>query len=179
MPILIHLARDLCTKREFELYFASRPREITQLTPARLRSKIARARRLRDKYRGLAKTQKRIARGKQAPRPSRAGQVERMRKKATLFGEVMARFQERLKKVEDAARLAEIAAARKKLAAKRKKKAGARKRPRVKAAKPAPATGKTEAAAKRSHLDRSGRKRIETHTAARGRRRQAKRDRRR
>lgn len=176
MPILIHQARDLCTKREFELYFASRPREITRLTAARLRSKIARARRLRDKYRGLAKTGKRIARGKQAPRPSRAGRGERMRKKATLFAQVMARFQERLEKVEDAARRAEIAAARKKLAAKRKKKASARKRPGVKAAKPAPATRKAETAAKRTRLDRSGRKRKETHTAARGRRRQAKRD---
>ena len=176
MPILIHQARDLCNQREFELYFASRPREITRLTAARLRSKNARARRLRDKYRGLAKTQKRIARGKQAPRPSRAGQGERMRKKATLFAEVMARFQERIERVEDAARRAEIAAARKKLASKRKKKASARKPPGVKRSKPAPATRKAETATKRSRLDRSGRKRIETHTSARGRRRQAKRD---
>ena len=176
MPIPIHQARDLCTKREFELYFASRPREITRLTAARLRSKIALARRLRDKYRGLAKTQKRIARGKQAPRPARTGTGDRMRRKAKLFAEVMARFQQRLREVEDAARGAEIAAARKKLAAKRKKKASARKRPGVKAAKPAPATRKAEAAAKRSRLDRSGRKRIETHTSARGRRRQAQRD---
>jgi hypothetical protein len=178
MPILIHQARDLCTKREFEFYFASRPREITRLTAARLRSKIARARRLRDKYRGLARTAGRIARGKQAPRASQAGRGARMRRKATLFAEVMARFQKRLKKVEDAARRAEIVAARKKLAAKRKKKAGARKPPGIKRPEPAPATRKAEAAAKRSRLDRSGRKRIETHTAARGRRRQAKRDRR-
>jgi hypothetical protein len=178
MPILIHQARDLCTQREFELYFASRPREITKHTAARLRSKVARARRLRDKYRGLAKTGERIARGKQAPRASR-DQVERMRKKAKLFDEVMARFSKRLNKVEDAARREKIAQARKKLAAQRKKKASVRKRPGKKPAKPAPVTGKADAAAKRKRLDRSGKKRIETHTAARGRRRQAKRDRRR
>jgi hypothetical protein len=64
--------RRLMTKDEAEFIEGLAADRITQTTPTRLRQKLGRARRLRDKYRDLARRQAGEARGKQAPRRSRA-----------------------------------------------------------------------------------------------------------
>jgi hypothetical protein len=94
MTISLNNARRLCTKPEFELVEASKIVNMKQLTPARLQQKVGRARRLRDKYRDLAKRQRLEARGKQAPRKSRPSQGhENTERKAQLFQEVLERFE--------------------------------------------------------------------------------------
>ena len=97
MPVRTPEARQLCTKTELDLYLASLARAVKTLTPARLRSKAGRARRLRDKYRQLADAQDREARGKLQPRRRRAAEGStRTRRKQRLFAETLGRFQERL-----------------------------------------------------------------------------------
>ena len=54
MPITMARARKLCTKSELPLFEASLPRNVTKITPGRIKQKIKRARTLRNKYRQLA-----------------------------------------------------------------------------------------------------------------------------
>jgi hypothetical protein len=93
-------ARKLATQTEWTLLEASRAREITELTPARLAQKIARARKLRDKYRDLAKQQRGEARGKRSPKSTRAaaGNANTVIKEQ-MFAEALERFEARLAKV--------------------------------------------------------------------------------
>lgn len=178
-------ADKLCTQREFELYLLSLPRQITKVEPRRLTNKIDRARKLRIKYREKANEQKREARGKSSPRSARASQNnQRTRRKQQLFGEVLERLEERQ------AYLNEREKRKKKAANDKKKKAGkktvARQTPRrkktakKKAAKKKVPTSKggadSDAKAKQNRLLRSEKLRLQRHTAALGRRRQAKRD---
>jgi hypothetical protein len=58
MAISRSSAERLCSGPELELVEASYPANAKQLSPARLQQKIQRARRLRDKYRDLAKQQR-------------------------------------------------------------------------------------------------------------------------
>ncbi len=105
MTIRTSQARQLCNQAELDLYLASLARAVRQHTLARLKSKIARARKLRDKYRDLAAVQRREARGKQTPRGSRASQGNlRTARKAELFDEVLGRFEGRLAELEAAAK---------------------------------------------------------------------------
>jgi hypothetical protein len=168
MPTLMRQSRELCNQSEFDLYFASRPREITSLTPARLKSKIARARQLRDKFRGLGKSQARRSKA------AKAG--ERTKQKAQLFDEVLQRFQARLKKLEAAEQRKRAAEARRNLAAKRKKKPTKKALPRpAKAVKKTPSP-RARGARKKSRFVRGGVTRKRTHAIAAGKRSQAKRD---
>jgi hypothetical protein len=91
-------ARRLCTAREYELVEASFPDNIRQLTPSKLKQKVERARKLRDKNRDLMKRQRLELRGKRSPRGARPAQgTANTEKKADLFDEVMQRFQDALK----------------------------------------------------------------------------------
>jgi hypothetical protein len=94
MAISRSTAARLCTGAELELVDASSASRIRQLTPGRLQQKVRMARRLRDKYRDLARRQRLEARGKRAPQRSRParGNVNTERK-AELFDEVLARFE--------------------------------------------------------------------------------------
>jgi hypothetical protein len=97
MPISRVTAMRLCTKPEFELVQASFPASLKHLTPGRLRQKVDRSRKLRDKYRDLARRQRLEARGKRAPQRSRPAQGhENTVRKAELFQEVLDRFEARL-----------------------------------------------------------------------------------
>jgi len=90
-------AKQLTTKREFELLEASWGRELSSLSPARLRQKVQRARTMRDKFRDLARQQAGEARGKRDPkstRPARSNQNTKL--KAQIFDEALGRFEERL-----------------------------------------------------------------------------------
>jgi hypothetical protein len=99
MAITRITAQRLCTAPEFELFEASLPPSAKQLTPGRLRQKVTRARRLRDKYRDLAKRQRLEARGKRAPQRARPAQgQENTERKAQLFQETLERFETQLRR---------------------------------------------------------------------------------
>jgi hypothetical protein len=97
MAISRATAERLCTRPELELVEASYPASLKQLTPARLRQKAARARKLRDKYRDLSRRQRLESRGKASPRRSRPARGhDGTDRKADLFAEVLDRFQTQL-----------------------------------------------------------------------------------
>jgi hypothetical protein len=101
MAISRTTAQRLCTKPEFELVEASFAPHVKTLSPARLRQKVARTRRLRDKYRDLARRQRLEARGKRSPQRARPAQGhDNTDRKATLFQEVLDRFEIQLGRAE-------------------------------------------------------------------------------
>lgn len=103
MAITMQRAKTLCTSSEFELVKASGAKEIGSLTPARLRQKVSRARKLRDKYRSLASRQTGEMRGKRAPRSGRpAADNRNTEAKAELFQETLDRFEQALAASADA-----------------------------------------------------------------------------
>ncbi len=195
-------AKKVLTKAEFDFFLSSQPRAVQQIPYGRLKQKVARARTLRDKYRALAKQQRREMRGKAAPKSSRAAQGnERTKLKEQIFVEVLARYQAALKAApKPAAKKPKAAPGRKKKVAKKKaaKKPPAKKKAKKKAAKKkgskkkaakkrakrkAPAKSKVgkssrarAIAAKRAKVRRSGATKHQGHVSSRGRRNQAKRD---
>jgi hypothetical protein len=97
-------ARPLCSDAEYKLFTASLGDEIGDLTPAQLRSKIQRARRLRDKYRDLLKRQRLANRARTGTKKgARPDTNVRTADKAKLFDEALARFQARADKLTAAA----------------------------------------------------------------------------
>ena len=101
MAYTLTQARVLLTAAELAIFDQSRAGPIKELTAARLRTKVTRARALRDKYRDLYRRQtvatRKTAAGKRA---AAGGDNERTAKKATVFEEVLARFEERLAHLE-------------------------------------------------------------------------------
>jgi hypothetical protein len=94
-------AKQLCTKKEFDLIEKSWGRDLQQITPGRLRQKVRLTRTLRDKFRDLARQQSGEARGKRAPRSTRpAGGSRNTELKARIFDEALDRFETRLSKIE-------------------------------------------------------------------------------
>jgi hypothetical protein len=94
MAIARSTAERLSTAAELQLVEASYPATAKQLTPGRLRQKIQRARKLRDKYRDLSKRQRLEARGKRdasGTRPAKGN--ANTERKAELFQEVLERFE--------------------------------------------------------------------------------------
>ena len=74
---------------------------IKDLTAARLRAKVGRARQLKDKYEGLARARGRVERGKAQPKGTRPRtDAETMATKAAVFSLVLARLTTQLDKVE-------------------------------------------------------------------------------
>jgi hypothetical protein len=154
MAISRSSAERLCTGPELELVEASYPANAKQLSPARLQQKIQRARRLRDKYRDLAKQQRGEARGKRQARSTRpASGNENTVRKAQLFTEVL----ERLQRVRPASSAA-VKAGPEKAGAKKTgaKKTGARKTGAKKAG--AKKTGAKKAGAKKAGAKKAGAK---------------------
>jgi hypothetical protein len=100
MAISATRAQALCTQAELDLVLSSRPADLKGVSETRLRGKVDRARKLRDKYRDLAKRQRLEARGKKPPARTRpAAGHARTDEKARLFAEVLERFEKRLAKV--------------------------------------------------------------------------------
>lgn len=101
MAYTLTQARTLLSANELALFDASRAQPIKAPTPARLRGKVTRARALRDKYRDLYRRQTVSTRAAPAGRRSAiGGDNERTQRKAELFAEVLARFEERLQRLE-------------------------------------------------------------------------------
>jgi hypothetical protein len=154
MAITRSAAQRLCTQPEFELFEASMPANARQLTPGRLRQKVERARRLRDKYRDLAKRQRLEARGKRTPQRARpAAGNENTVRKAELFDEVLQRFQRQLERATATAPAAAGPAARKPAAKKSTAKEPAAKKSTAK--EPA---GKKSAGKKSAGKESAGKK---------------------
>ena len=126
MPVYSGEAKRLLTKTEFELFRQSTLREIKNHTIARLRGKIKRSRRLRDKYKDLADQQRGEARGKRASKSTRpATDNLRTMRKVEIFDMLLERFEKRLARMEEEKRKEE---ARKQRELERKKKAAEKKR---------------------------------------------------
>jgi len=97
MAYTLTQARGLLTAAELAIFDQSRAGPIKELTAARLRAKVERARALRDKYRDLYRRQSVATRSAPASRRSATGgDNERTQKKATVFTEVLERFETRL-----------------------------------------------------------------------------------
>ncbi len=98
-------ARALCSDSEFKLFTASLSDEITGHSPAQLRNKIERARKLRDKYRDLVKRQRLSNRERTGSKKGdRLDSNARTEDKVKLFSEALARFEARAEKVDAAAK---------------------------------------------------------------------------
>ncbi len=90
-------ARELCTKAELELYQLSRGRELTSQDAPTLQKNRVRTRELRDKWRDLAKSQRRALQQKTGTRV--VDKTERSSLKARLFQEMLTRFEKRRQEV--------------------------------------------------------------------------------
>jgi hypothetical protein len=169
-------ARSLCTAAEFQLFAASLADSIRSLTPAQLKARLERARRLRDKYRDLHQRQRLVARARTG---SKKGSAERTKVKAQLFDEAVKRF---------TAQSRANAAADKRAAARAKKKITKKPAAPRPAAKQSARAGKGPAtksgfvsekalrANRRKHLQKTRSKAIQGHVRAAGKRRQARKD---
>ncbi|MGJ7525809.1 hypothetical protein [Variovorax sp. GB1P17] len=103
MAFTLTQARVLLTAAELAIFDQSRAGPVKELTAARLRAKVTRARALRDKYRDLYRRQTVATRGARAGKRSAAGgDNERTQKKATVFAEVLERFEARLAQLDAA-----------------------------------------------------------------------------
>jgi hypothetical protein len=121
MVITINRAKALCTSSELDLVHWSKSPRASELTPARLKQKIDRARKLRDKQRDLADRQRREARGKQGPRGKRPSKGnDTTREKQQLFQETLERFEAAMAKRRAAAEKAATKKVSKKKASKKK-----------------------------------------------------------
>jgi hypothetical protein len=166
-------ARALCTAAELELVAASFEPDAGRLSDARLKSAVARARRLRDKYRDLLRRQRLATRARTGSKVgARPGTNARTAQKARLFEETLARF----------ARALESRAAAARRAARPRRPAPAKPAaPKPRGRTPvAPRTGfvseRALAASRRQRLQNLRAKSIAAHLRAQGRRNQAKRD---
>jgi hypothetical protein len=98
MPVTRAQAKEICTKTELELVEASFAPAVNALTPAQLRTKITRARKVQDKNRDLSRAQNRSTKA-QGSRNANA----RTDRKARLFDETRERFEKRLARLEETA----------------------------------------------------------------------------
>lgn len=188
MPLLDGKSAALLTKSEAALVRETAPAKLRALTPARLRTKVARVRKLRDKYESLARRQKGEAKGTVAPRGQRRSEGNaNTTKKAEIFAAALARVDGEIARRDaaekKAAAKAKAKASGKKAKAKTKVAPGTKAKTTAKAkatGKKPPAFAATNEAAlpKRARMQKakSGLQRSGGHMAARDRRNQARRD---
>lgn len=181
MPYTRTSAKSLLNKPELELYDMGRRETITHLDRRTLITKIMRTRNLRDKYRDLFRRQRLETRDRTGSKRGLSGVANvRTKEKAALFGELLARFEAQLAKVDAAAKLAAQREARMREAvAKAARKA--QKGPPTKSVKAkAPPAGFMNARAKSAATKRQMQKArmvtIHAHVRSQGKRNQAKRD---
>src|SRR5262245_11077128 len=91
-------ARRLSAKNEWSLISSSLPPALKTLSTARLKSKIVRARKLRQKYQDLYQQQKRYSQSRMTGSPYEKLNVRTFRKKQ-MFEEAMVRLRLQLRKV--------------------------------------------------------------------------------
>ncbi|MGY6501248.1 MAG: hypothetical protein ACXIVQ_10215 [Acidimicrobiales bacterium] len=182
-------ARAMLTDTERELFEISLSDRVGELSRAELVKKVQRSRKLRDKYTDLYRRQSLETRARTGTKRGSTGQANaRTQQKADMFGEVLARFEAHLDRIDRAA-----AKESKRAALERSRKAkggGGRTTPKksARARKKAPSGGTapdgpkefmTEGAAAardRGKIASPRNKSISAHVGAKGRRNQAKRD---
>jgi hypothetical protein len=97
MKLSSEAIRRLMTKEEAEFIESLAENRLSATTSGRLRQKLSRARRLRDKYRDLARRQGGEMRGKASPRSTRAAASNaNTLRKVQLFEWAIARIEDRL-----------------------------------------------------------------------------------
>ncbi len=97
MTVSRAVAKPLCTSAEFELANESFPPGIAGFSEKEIRSRVTRARKLRDKYRDVAEKQTREIKGR--ARPTRKRQPTGNKStvfKQQFFAETLGRFEKRL-----------------------------------------------------------------------------------
>ncbi|HEX4997072.1 MAG TPA: hypothetical protein VFY29_02535 [Terriglobia bacterium] len=159
-------ARLLASSREWGLISSSLPPDLSDLSVARLKAKISRAGRLRQKYSDQYRRQKLASKARMTGRPHEAVNVRTERKKQ-MFEEAIARLKTQLGKASSSAPSPTRRPARK---AAQTGRSAARRRQSLRDRTASPARS---GALKRSM---SGHTRRRSHAAAVTRRRQAKRD---
>jgi hypothetical protein len=196
MPFNRMHVRPLLTAAEFQLFESSVGEDLKALSGARLRAKIKRTRSLRDKYVDLLRRQKVAARTRTGSKGGTSGVAnERTERKATVFAEVLSRFEQRLEQHDaaEARREQRESAVKAKAKVAAKKGPGSVRAPRdprptlsPKAPAKAPSRGRgavagssgegARGARQQMQLQSSRAKPIQAHLASRGRRTQARRD---
>lgn len=189
MAVSAAVARKLCTAQEWTLVASSRAPALQELPPYRLKSKVARARALQDKYRALERRQAGEARGKRGARGTRPAQGNKNTAlKTQIFAEARERYERQLAAVERAAARkpavkAKASTARRvkakapKLTAKARRgvaRAARREDARVVAGKVHSFSAR--GARKAGQMEAAGKTRIQAHAGGRGQRRQTRRD---
>lgn len=186
MSITTREVRQLTTVAEWPVIESSRPGTIREFSPARLKAKAARARKLWTKYADLARSQERVSKAKRSGVSNEALNA-RTKRKAELFAEVFARYEGRLSALAaKAAAVTKAAQARTAAALAKDKKATTAATPPVtsrpgrgvSSVVPPPKVKASRApvVAKGDMVKRSGQIRMQAHVSSRGRRRQGKRD---
>ena len=137
-------ALKICTAAEMEVFLSSLSDAIGTLTPVQLRSRIAKARTLRDKNTDLFRRQVAATRAATGSKRGASGEANRRtEQKAQIFAEALARLEARQSSLEAppakraAAKPAKAAKATRTAAAPAKPKKSVAKRIAAKAAKPA------------------------------------------
>jgi hypothetical protein len=184
-------ARALLNASELALFERSVGNALADLTPLQLRREVKRASTLRDKCRDLLRRQKLATRSRTGSKSGTSGDANaRTQQKVKLFEEVLQRLNRQQAKIEaEERRKAEresVALARASIARsearqdKISKPRSSKQRAAVPVAKPKKmARSSATTAAQRSQMASARTKVIQTHLAARGRRQQAARDKRR
>jgi hypothetical protein len=158
------------------LISSSLPPALQTLSAARLKSKIARARKLRDKYQDLYRRQKIGSKSRMTGLPYERLNVRTLRKKQ-MFGEAITRLRHQLAKVSSPAKTSARVSARKRTATAVPRASSRRGLPNDRLRRSLKGRASSPESLKTSKLrTAAGYKRRQTHAAASARRRQAKRD---
>jgi hypothetical protein len=105
--ITVAEARKICTQAELSLLMACRPKAIEKLAAEELKTAVASARRLRDKWRDVATEQRRETQRQQKSRVT--DDNARSAEKAAIFAHALTKFEAQLKKVESTDGVAKVA----------------------------------------------------------------------
>lgn len=115
MTVSLQQARKICNATELALVVDSTPKQIKNFDVKQLKSKVTRARDLRDKWRGLAEKLVRVA--KKESQAKLDSDNARTELKSQLFSETLDRLSKRLETLEAKETTSENAAAQKKTSA--------------------------------------------------------------
>jgi hypothetical protein len=168
-------ARRLSSIRELSLISSSLPPALRTHSAARLKSKISRARKLREKYQDLYRRQKLAAKPRMTGVPYERLNVRTLRKKQ-MFGEALTRLRRQLTKVSSPAQTSARVSVRKRSATAATHAYPRRRPPKDRLKRSLKGRASSPELRKTLKLTTSRYKRRQTHAAASVRRRQAKRD---
>src|SRR5262245_32621104 len=168
-------ARRLSSSRELSLISSSLPPALQAHSAARLKSKISRARKLREKYQDLYRRQKLESKSRMTGTPYERLNVRTLRKRQ-MFGEAITRLRQQLAKVSSPAQTSARDSDRKLTATAATRAYPRRGLPKDRLKQNLKRRASSPELPKTLKLTAAGYKRRQTHAAASTRRRQAKRD---